>query len=137
MENMDLLKKVQQAESVEELFSFAKENHLEVSEEEIKAYYNRFHKTGEMTDNELDDVSGGSCYKADGRLVVSFGFKCDYFRCNICKWDNSDGKFPLPYIVGTFSKHCTKCGATVKCKNCIYMVYENALWLCSNPKNRK
>ncbi len=136
MENSDLLQKVQQANSVEELSTFAKKNHLEVSEEEINAYYNRFHKTGEMTDNELNNVSGGGCHKTDGRLIVSIWHYCDGFKCGMCKSDRFETHSTKPFVVGSFSRICSRCGATVECKYCAYMTYEKGLWLCNHPANK-
>ena len=53
------LKKAKTAKSVEELIALAKENGLELTEEEAKKYFAELHKEGELADEELDNVSGG------------------------------------------------------------------------------
>ena len=57
--NNELIEKAQKAASAEELIAFAKENGIEITEEQAKAFYDSFHMTGELEDGELDTVSGG------------------------------------------------------------------------------
>ena len=95
----ELLEKAKQAKSTEELLTLAKENGVELNKEEAQAYFDQFNKTGELSDDELDNVSGGGCYASDGYLWTTIGHKCKYFEdgherigvkgtCFICKyWD--------------------------------------------------
>ena len=53
------LAKAKAAKSAEELLALAKENGVELTEEEAKKYFAEWHKEGELSDNELDNVSGG------------------------------------------------------------------------------
>ena len=77
----ELLAKAKEAKTPEELMAFAKENNMEMTEESAKAYFEQLHpKTGEITDEELDNVSGGGCHNG-GRLVVSVMHCCDEWRC--------------------------------------------------------
>ena len=55
------LTKAKSAKSVEELLALAKENGVELSEEEAKKYYAEWHREGELSDEELQNVSGGGC----------------------------------------------------------------------------
>ena len=55
------LAKAKAAKSAEELLALAKENGIEMTEEEANKYYADFHKEGELADEELDNVSGGGC----------------------------------------------------------------------------
>ena len=58
--NKELLAKAKEAKNPDELMSLAKENGVELTEESAKAYFNKLHpKTGELSDSELDNVSGG------------------------------------------------------------------------------
>ena len=57
----ELLEKAKQAKSPEELLILAKENGEELTEDSAKAYFDQLHKTGELTDDELDNVAGGGC----------------------------------------------------------------------------
>lgn len=55
----ELLVKAKAAKSTEELIAIAKENGVELTEEEAAKYFAELHKDGELADNELDNVSGG------------------------------------------------------------------------------
>ena len=65
--NRDLIAKAKAAKTVGELMALAKENGTELTEESAKAYFEQLHpKTGELSDEELDNVAGGGCYSNDG-----------------------------------------------------------------------
>ena len=62
MMNEEMITKAREAKSVEELIALAKENGIELTEEEAKEYFAKLNPTkGELSDDELDDVSGGGC----------------------------------------------------------------------------
>ncbi len=65
---LELMEKAKQAESVKELMSIAKENGIELSTEEAETYFGKMNQSGELSDEELDDVAGGGCSgeKPDG-----------------------------------------------------------------------
>lgn len=104
MENkliMELYEKAGQAKSVEEILALAKEKGIELSEDDARTYFERQNKSGELSDDELDNVSGGGCYADDGRLVVTIGYSCKNFkssenidmphRCFFCQYCDLDG----------------------------------------------
>ena len=67
--NTELIAKAKEAKSPEELMALAKENGVELTEESAKAYFNQLNpKTGELADDELDNVAGGGCQSDNGRL---------------------------------------------------------------------
>ena len=56
----ELIEKAKSAKTPEELFALAKENGIEMTEESAAAYFDRLNpKAGELSDSELDNVSGG------------------------------------------------------------------------------
>lgn len=58
--NNELIAKAKKAATVEELLALAKENQVELSEEDAKMYFELLHpKTSELSDDELDNVAGG------------------------------------------------------------------------------
>ena len=58
--NKELLAKAKEMKTPDELMSLAKENGIELTEESAAAYFDRLNpKTGELSDGELDNVSGG------------------------------------------------------------------------------
>ena len=74
--NRDLIAKAKAAKTVGELMALAKENGTELTEESAKAYFEQLHpKTGELSDEELDNVAGGGCNaKDDGILNTKIEF---------------------------------------------------------------
>ena len=65
----ELIEKAKEAKNPEELMALAKENGIEMTEESAKAYFEQLHpKTGELSDDELDNVAGGGCQSNNGRL---------------------------------------------------------------------
>ena len=60
--NQELIIKAKAAKSVEELLELAKASNVELSEEQAREYFAKLNPTkGELSDDELDDVSGGGC----------------------------------------------------------------------------
>ena len=58
--NKELLAKAKEMKTPDELMSLAKENGIELTEESATSYFDRLNpKTGELSDGELDNISGG------------------------------------------------------------------------------
>ena len=58
----ELIEKAKSAKTPEELMALAKENGVELTEESAKAYFEQLNpKTGELADEELNNVAGGGC----------------------------------------------------------------------------
>ena len=55
----ELLEKAKTAKSAEELLEMAKTENIELSAEEAAKAFAELHKMGELSDEELDNVSGG------------------------------------------------------------------------------
>ena len=85
----ELLEKAKQAKSPEELISLAKESGIELSSEQAAAYFAKLSsEDGGLTDDELDNVSGGGCFGEDydNRIKVSpTTHDCMYYACGICE----------------------------------------------------
>ncbi|MBQ5329416.1 MAG: Nif11-like leader peptide family RiPP precursor, partial [Oscillospiraceae bacterium] len=61
--NQELVNKARKAKSVEELLALAKENGIELTDEQAKEYFAQLNPTkGELSDDELEDVAGGGCF---------------------------------------------------------------------------
>lgn len=104
--NPELIEKTKAAQSVEELLALAKENNVELTEEEAKAYFAQISENGAINDDALEAVAGGrtifgdSSYK-DGEIVdLPQGLACSACGCT----------------KGVVS--CDASGAHVKCKDC-------------------
>ena len=97
----ELIEKGKKAGTPEELAAIARENGMKMTDEEAKTYFEQLHpKTGELADEELDNVAGGGCYARDGYLWTTIGHKCRHYEqkdnpppgvkgtCYLCKyWD--------------------------------------------------
>ena len=126
--NNEILAKAKAAKTPEELIEIARENDVEMTEEGAKAYFDLLHpKTGEMSDDELDGVAGGACYRGDGRMVTTVANLCREWRCK------KDGN----RMESDHRPICCKCGKTAFCSNCKFCTYEKGLWLCNHESNRK
>ena len=101
MMNEEMIAKAREAKSVEELMALAKETGIELTEEDAKMYFEQLSsKKGELSDDELDNVSGGmrgaaaatpcpKC-KTQGRYTGSGNeYKCP--KCG-CRWDSLTGE---------------------------------------------
>ena len=126
--NKELLSKAKEAKTPEELLTLAKENGMEMTAEEAQKIFAQLHsQSGELADEELDNVSGGGCHNG-GRLVVSVMHYCDEWRC---KDDGSQ------WVIDGMLECCKTCRVTAFCHSCQYCTYEKGLWLCNNPVNMK
>ena len=64
----ELLEKAKTAKTAEELLAMAKAEKIELTEEEAAKVFAELHKMGELSDEELDNVSGGcSSYSPSGK----------------------------------------------------------------------
>ena len=130
MEMNEMLVKAKKAKTPEELLAIANENGVELDEEGAKAYFEQLHQsTGELSDDELDDVSGGGCHK-DKRLIVTVCHKCGHFECD-CGGPHQEFGDKLKHGV------CVACLRSAMCCHCKHCTYEKGLWLCNNPANMK
>jgi hypothetical protein len=93
----ELIAKVKAAKSAEELLALAKENNVELTEEEAKTYFEQLNanENATVSDEELNDVSGGAAY-------IEFGG----FGATI----QMGGESRVRLING---KSCSSCGGTI------------------------
>jgi len=123
--NKELIEKAKQAKSAEEILALAKGNGVSMTEEQAKAAYAQFHPvSGEISDDELENVAGGGCHAKDGRLVVSVNYSCPNWKVMMQEDPLTGIPYPISY-------------AYPKCQNCKYRSIEHELWLCNNPANNK
>ncbi len=58
-DSKELLKKAKTAKTAEELLAMAKEENIELTSEQAAMVFANLNKTGELSDEELDNVAGG------------------------------------------------------------------------------
>ena len=63
----EMIEKAKAAKSAEEFLAIAKEAGTEMTAEEASAYFAQLNpKSGELDDDDLDNVAGGACKSSDG-----------------------------------------------------------------------
>ena len=99
--NQELVNKARKAESVEELLALAKENGIELTDEQAKEYFAQLNPTkGELSDDELEDVAGGGCFGEEERYCPNCQTRLEYrgslhglnyfYRCNNCGYEEPE-----------------------------------------------
>ena len=130
MTHEEMILKAKEAKSAEELLAMAKEIGMNLDEEGAKAYFEQLHKSGELADDELDNVAGGACYH-DGKRVITLGEHHDCFECKDCPAKGSAGGFRV--VALNYAHFCNDFATSLTtntCGNCKYKRYESGLWLC-------
>ena len=109
----ELIAKAKTAKSAEELLVLAKENSVELTEEEAKIYFEQLNANVALSDDDLDAVSGGwDCPSEEEKQYFEV---CDRVKidCPYCK--STLG------IIKINPKHGGRC---VKCKECKMIVHD-------------
>lgn len=135
----EVMEKARSAENSEALWALAKENGMELTQEEADAYFAELHKTGELSDDELENVTGGGC-KKNGHPVVTIYHSCREWRCKKHQIDGySQRSRPGWVTLYTTDIQCKigECECPYNCGNCYYCHYESGLWLCYHPKRQR
>ena len=147
MENAkpELLEKAKQAKNAEELLTLAKENGMEMTEEQAQAYYAQLHPTsGEIADDELENVAGGGCsvnVKGQSHTVVSSGCPCFTGGYGCGAKQNIDNGTYLPirydnYDLRKLWLHMAWIKFSDKvCGACFYLEFENGIGYCGFNKS--
>ncbi len=122
----EILQKAKECKTVEELLNLAKENDFPLTEQQAAEKFNEWNKTGELADQELENVSGGAgCFAPVGENVEDLHegdlvrFKNGYLCKNSMNCNRNDVfimKFPAECF-GELYGQCNKCGRRVKIYN--------------------
>ena len=137
----ELIEKAKTANSAEELLTLAKESGIEMTQEEATVYFYQLHPvSGELSDDELDNVAGGACSGTtdDGKkyTVVSSGLQCYnglYKRgadaqpegTHITYRDNKKNNTTLRNLWATMA-----CNASGVCGTCLYLCFDGSTGYC-------
>ncbi len=137
--NNEMLEKAMAANNPEELLKVAKDAGMEdFNEESAKAYYELIHKSGELSDAELDNAAGG-CYKGN-RRVVTTGLDCPghsggknmhLWKCDRCHKNDDDCTCRQAF--NPYQSNILQLGIKDQCGTCEWCRWEKGLWLCNNP----
>ena len=121
----ELIEKAKSAKFPEELFALAKENGVELTEESAAAYFDRLNpKTSELSDSELDNVSGGGCLSDDPYdTCMADGYCLSDYVCSRC------GARGIDHSTGVL--RCSGCFASdPRCRNCRNSIGSGSVLKC-------
>lgn len=111
----ELIEKAKAAANADELISIAAANGIELTPGQAAEYYGKIKKTGALTDDELDNVSGGACLGCMDSYADSKKTKWkpgDFVSCNtgcaVCQCRN--------YVIKTADNKADT--AVALCYNC-------------------
>ena len=132
----ELIEKAKEAKSPEELITLAKENGTEITLEEAANYFAKLNqKTGDVADEELENVAGGGCYNSDGRLIVTGFYSCEHWSCMRCGHSLQE-HIELPGYMG-MDYQCPGHGdyGNPHCDGCGHCSAAGGYIVCDHPAN--
>ncbi len=99
----ELIEKAKTANTAEELLALAKNEGVELTAEQAAKAFAELNKTGEVSDEELDNVSGGCAdpYQSGDTPIFNVGQRIYYL---IIEYDKYDAGFDKTYIYGTITQ---------------------------------
>ena len=131
-----IIEKLKGANSAEELFKMLKEAQVEITEEEAKLYYEHLNsESGELGDDELDNVSGGGCRTKSGRIIVT-----NHCKCFMGMWEDNLITNPDDYIRTTSRYYVSDneilrdvwyVNSSNRCGSCKWLAFEGGTGVCS------
>ena len=114
----EMIEKAKAAKSAEELLEIAKANNIEMTADEAATYFAQLNpKSGELSDDDLDNVAGGACGNDVRWKTVRITSE---HACPKCSGKIGTVK-PIDSIGGTMIC-CNNCGAEIVryIENCTY-----------------
>ena len=118
----ELIAKAKATKSAEELMALAKENNIEMTEEEAKTYFEQLNASGPLSDDELDAVAGAGaggvkCFTGilvkNNAIQLLNGHKCPYCGAMSGVEQVRDGMVRLDgSAVNSSYIFCVQCGKT-------------------------
>lgn len=132
----EIIEKAKSAKTVEELIELAKTSAIELTEEEAKIYFETVNPAmGEISDDELDNVSGGGCRTKSGRTIVT-----NHCKCFTGMWEDNLITSPDDYIRTTsryyvndneFLRDVWYVNKSNRCGSCKWLAFEGGTGVCS------
>ena len=135
----ELIKKAKAAKSSAELIALAKENGVEITPEEAASCFTKLNpQSGDISDEELENVSGGGCHNSDGRLIVTGCNMCDHWSCLQCGGSTSSHTYKISPHLNTGMITCATNGtfsAGYGCSYCGHCSAAGGFVVCNHPAN--
>lgn len=129
MNMTEMMERAHGARSPEELLALARETGMELTEQDAEDIFGRFHKKGELSDEELDNVAGGACntqLDGDDYVMVS-----PQQACTIGKYEDSSSVPPQMEVdCATLRALWAIAGADGACGRCRWLVFGGSNGYC-------
>ena len=110
--NAEMIEKAKAAKSAEELLELAKASNVEMTADEAATYFAQLNpKSGELDDDDLDNVAGGACADSNDNDNPAVGVGDTVQITSEAACPACGGK------IGTVSKKHSR-GYCIKCKEC-------------------
>ena len=140
MTHEELILKAKSAKSADDILEIAKENGLDVSREDAEMFIQTHSKSGELSDEALDGVTGGAVYTLrGGYLIVTNFHECDRWKCEKCGGNDIKYMRVASESGWAWAHRCigypNACGKS--CATCQYMEYRFPFQICIHPDTRK
>ena len=104
----ELVEKAKAAQTADELLEIAKAAGVEMTAAEAATYFAQLNpKSGELDDDDLDNVAGGACDRNDPNLYAQDGDRVRVITGETC-----------PKCGGTVGHVWLYCGGHVECESC-------------------
>lgn len=135
MDIKDIIVKCAKANSAQELKELAAKENMPLTDEQAEEYfaelqeYLKKQQTGELSDDELDDVNGGKC-RISCPNVDPGGWCTEGWVCAKCKGTKKTEVWASDraQMVGWI---CSKCRVRVQCCNCKYFKRAIVNYVCT------
>ena len=129
----EMIEKAKAAKTAEELLELAKASNVEMSADEAKTYFAQLNpKSGELDDDDLDNVAGGSCQsKSSGRTVVISDCPCftgqfESIYINSAAGDYTMRRTDNQYLRGLWANFA----GPEDCGKCYHLEFEDGIGVC-------
>ena len=119
----EMIEKAKTAESVEQLLEIAKANAVEMTPAEAATYFAQLNPvTGELSDDDLDNVAGGGCSENQSpSYIPANGTRVRMLtkdRCRVCGGAEGYINFQ-PGYANIINVVCTTCANGTNCVACL------------------
>ena len=132
----ELIEKAKTAKTAEELLALAKGNGVELTAEAAAAYFAQLNPaSGELSDDELDNVAGGGCETSGGQTIVTSELKCFTGQYAPNYYYVDYGYTKQSFTARTDNESLRKlwhhnCSGEGRCGNCRHLEFTGATGYC-------
>lgn len=132
--NAEMIEKAKAAKSAEELIEIAKASGVEMNSDEAATYFAQLNpKSGELDDDDLDNVAGGACNQAAPQGMKKINAFTNADTCKNRECANCGNRGTKPTGDGYGTDVCTTCGTIVSCSNCAHFTQIDGTKYCTKP----